>query len=91
MVALKDNKLTTKKYGVVYCEEYVKEKVLDYLFILNCWNDIDSSVKIDEEKLFNICKKYELDYTILTIQDYCHQELVEKIFGDWENENGNNL
>ena len=31
MKSLKDKKLTTSEYGVVYCEEYVKEAVSELL------------------------------------------------------------
>ena len=34
MISLKDNRLTTKKHGVVYCEEYVKEAVLEFQNVL---------------------------------------------------------
>jgi len=39
MITLKDNKLTTKKHGVVYCEAYVKKAIDE----LNRWCDINST------------------------------------------------
>ena len=68
MISLKDNRLTTKKHGVVYCEEYVKEAVLKFE------KEIDSHIKH--------CKKYK-DIEGEEDLKYLKQKF-KKIFGDFE-------
>jgi len=81
---LKDNVLTTKNYGRVYCEEYVKETVIDFIFILDTQNNIDSNNPYDTNKLRHICKKYDLDLFKIINGHYSTQELVFAIYGDFE-------
>ena len=68
MISLKDNRLTTKKHGVVYCEEYVKEAVLEDI------EDIENLYKsIDNDDLATIKKKLEI-----------HIKFKKRRFGDFE-------
>ena len=73
MISLKDNKLSTKKYGVVYCEEYVREAVLKFENLLNIDlqlldNDGKRNLGIDYQDLEKIIK------------------IFKEIFGDFEDE-----
>ena len=76
MESLKDKKLTTSEYRVVYCEEYLKEAVLEFEdFLTNFINKCKLIQEEDNEIHIKIIGSYE---AIL--------EHHKKVFGDLKDE-----
>jgi len=78
---LKDNKLSTKRYGIVYCEEYVKEAVLKLI-------EYEKSFLFDLNYKFDVFDENEVNYyNMKCLQNESinsHLMKFKEIFGDWE-------
>jgi len=75
---LKDNKLTTEAHGIVYCEEYVKDAVLEDQenFRILMDNVVKHLMKsgVDEQVVMDVSVRLAA-HGVITMKE---------VFGDWE-------